>query len=284
MRRRQSSLQSLNIRNGSHRLRKQSSRIHRRRTRLTRQFQANVRETRRRLQRMVRSWIRWRIYRRKIVLKIILKIILKIKRNLDLRISRLIYKTRRKEYSVVLARSLNYAKTWLTVTSRMESAVLEVFLLEQTCNQLEDLGKRTGSSSFLKMKTKIKISRTKKSKVKISRTLIKKSRRFRQTLHHMKMSKTWRTKTPRTRPMRLQRRIRLSIRCSKYKHKYSKCAWITSNWYQDFRSHKETLDSVRNHRLTTIQHRLRHKTTLPPSLLLTIWQKVPSSRIRMHYN
>ena len=96
----------------------------------------------------------------------------------------------------------------MVVTSRMESAVLEVCLLEQTCNQLEDLGTRTGSSSFLKMKTKIKISRTKKSKVKISRTKIKKSRRFRQTLHHMKMSKTWRTMKQKTRPKTMLRRHR----------------------------------------------------------------------------
>ena len=45
-----------------------------------------------------------------------------------------------------------------------------------------------------------------KTKIKISRTIIKKSRRFRQTLHHMKMSKTWRTKKPKTRPKTKLRR------------------------------------------------------------------------------
>ena len=70
--------QSLNIRNGRHSKRKQSSRIHRRRTRLTRQFQANVRETRRRLLRMFRSWIRWlrRVWRdRRIAIRYVIALL-----------------------------------------------------------------------------------------------------------------------------------------------------------------------------------------------------------------
>ena len=49
-------------------------------------------------------------------------------------------------------------------------------------------------------KSKVKISRSKKSKVKISRTIIKKSRRFRQ------MSKTLWIKKPTTRPTTQLRR------------------------------------------------------------------------------